>query len=290
MSYYKVLGLFKEPFSTSPDPDFFCLTKGHDVALTNLLIELHLRRGISVILGDVGTGKTTLSRKLIQCLQERPDFLVHIILDPYFRNEGLFLDYLVRNFDVETGTPGAWLRKSRTPSVPLMKDALQKYLYDKCLLENKTVVLIVDEAQKLTNSSMEMLRVILNYETNENKMLQVVLLGQLELHSKIMKMPNFSDRISFKFALNPLSVQETADMISFRLRQAGYDAAMPLFRGDAVGLIHEVSQGYPRKTMLLCHRALKAMIMKSRWQVDEEIVREIINEDVRAGWLTPILH
>ncbi len=91
MSYFKVLGFEKEPFSTSPDPDFFYLSKEHESALTNILIELRLKRGLSVILGDVGTGKTTLSRKLIQELKEREDVAFHIILDPSFENEFLFL-------------------------------------------------------------------------------------------------------------------------------------------------------------------------------------------------------
>ena len=100
MSYYKILGFNKEPFSTSPDPDFFYLSREHEAALTNILIELRLKRGLSVVLGDVGTGKTTLSRKLIQDLKEREDFVLHIILDPTFENEYLFLTSLARNFEI----------------------------------------------------------------------------------------------------------------------------------------------------------------------------------------------
>src|SRR3990167_8463384 len=102
MSYFKLLGFEKEPFSTSPDPDFFYLTREHESALTNVLIELRLRRGLSVILGDVGTGKTSLSRKLIWCLKERGDFILHIVLDPCFDSEYLFLNSLVRNFGINT--------------------------------------------------------------------------------------------------------------------------------------------------------------------------------------------
>ena len=101
MSYFKVLGFAKEPFSTSPDPEFFYLSKEHETALTNLLIELRLKRGLAVILGDVGTGKTTLSRKLIQEIKKREDFTFHIILDPSFENEHLFLSSLVRNFEIK---------------------------------------------------------------------------------------------------------------------------------------------------------------------------------------------
>ena len=100
MSYFKVLGFDKEPFSTSPDPEFFYLSKEHEIALTNILIDLRLKRGLCIILGDVGTGKTTLSRKLIQELKSRDDFIFNIVLDPSFDSEELFLTSLVRNFEI----------------------------------------------------------------------------------------------------------------------------------------------------------------------------------------------
>lgn len=289
MSYYKVLGLEKEPFSTSPDPDFFYLSKAHDQALTNILIELHLKRGLSVVLGDVGTGKTTLSRKLIQCLKERGDFLLSIILDPCFKSERMFFISMLLNFgpEIEEYTGGKNLRNMNLLE---LRDVLQQYLYQKALVEKKTVVVIIDEAQKISKSALETLRTVLNYETNENKLLQLVLLGQLELHAKIMSMANFFDRISFKYLLNPLGVAEMRDMINYRLKRAGYSAGDDLFPVEAIEKIHDVSNGYPRKTNLLCHRALKATVMKNRWAVDIDTVEEIQKEDAEAGWLTQTLH
>ncbi|MDD5218553.1 MAG: AAA family ATPase [Candidatus Omnitrophica bacterium] len=290
MSYYRILGFDTEPFSTSPDPEFFYLTRDHEAALTNVLIELRLRRGLSVILGDVGTGKTTLSRKLIRCLKERGDFIVNFVLDPCFENEHLFLSSLIRNFEVNVDQYCSSSDGLGKTTVLDLKEALEKFLYQKCIIENRTVTLIVDEAQKLTESTIEMLRVILNYETNENKLLQLVLLGQLELHSKIMKIPNFLDRISFKYVLNPLGVSETRDMINFRIKKAGYKSNAYLFLDDAIQLIHKVSKGYPRKITLWCHRALKALVMRRKWVVDEGLMRDLINEDVQEGWLTQIPH
>src|SRR4030042_4308581 len=107
MGYFEILGLEKEPFSTSPDPEFFYLSKEHETALTNVLIELRLKRGLSVILGDVGTGKTTLSRKLIQELKEREDFVFQIVLDPSFENEHIFMTALARNFEIYSLFPAA---------------------------------------------------------------------------------------------------------------------------------------------------------------------------------------
>jgi type II secretory pathway predicted ATPase ExeA len=290
MSYYRMLGFEKEPFSTSPDPEFLYLSQGHQATLTNVLIELRLRRGLSVVLGDVGTGKTTLSRKLIQSLRERGDFIVHYVLDPCFENEYEFLYSLVRNFSINVDQYTGLRGEGSRPSVMDLKEAVEKFLYEKTVIGNKTVVLIVDEAQKLTEASMEMLRVILNYETNDTKLLQLVLFGQLELHSKIMKIQNFMDRISFKYTLNPLSLEETREMIQFRIRQANYCSNVRLFQDDAIEMLHKISQGYPRKITMLCHRALKQLVMKRKWIVDEEIIEEIVSEEMRAGWLNQIPH
>ena len=117
MSYYRILGFEKEPFSTSPDPEFLYLAQGHQATMTNVLIELRLRRGLSVVLGDIGTGKTTLSRKLIQALRERGDFIVHYVLDPCFENEYEFLYSLVRNFAIHVESSGGTGQESGRASV-----------------------------------------------------------------------------------------------------------------------------------------------------------------------------
>jgi general secretion pathway protein A len=280
MSYFKVLGFQKEPFSTSPDPDFFYLSREHETALTNVLIELRLRRGLSVILGDVGTGKTTLSRKLIQELKAREDFNLHIILDPSFENEKVFLLSLARNFEIISSGEADYQNVSELH----VKELLERFLFQKGVNESKTIVLIVDEAQKLNTSTLEVLRVLLNYETNEYKLLQLVLLGQLELFAKIMNITNFFDRISFKYTLNPLDLKETKEMIEFRIAQAGYTANMHIFLDEAIAEIHRYSKGYPRQVTMLCHKALKHMILKNKFVIDAGLVCEIIEEEVKSGW------
>lgn len=277
MSYYKVIGFNKEPFSTSPDPEFFYLSREHETALTNILIELRLRRGLSVILGDVGTGKTTLSRKLIQQLRERDDFIFNIILDPSFDNEKTMLNTLVRNFEINVPSSGEATAQE-------LKEALERFLFQKGVSENKTVTVIVDEAQKLDQRSLEALRVLLNYETNEFKLLQLVLLGQLELYSKVMNIANFFDRISFKYTLNPLDFKETREMIEFRIKQAGYKANMHIFLDEAIKEIYQYSKGYPRKITMLCHRALKTLVLKNKFVVDAGIIRELVEGEIKSGW------
>jgi general secretion pathway protein A len=277
MSYYKVLGFEKEPFSTSPDPNYFYLSRAHEQALTNTLIELRLRRGLSVVLGDIGTGKTTLSRKLIQELKARRDVLFHMILDPTFDDEHVFLRSLARNFQIPIN--------DSSEAAPLdIRDALERFLFQKGVTENKSVVLIIDEAQKLSDKLLEVLRVLLNYETNEYKLLQLVLLGQVELHEKIINIPNFFDRISFKFMIHPFSLQETEEMIDFRIRKAGYKAKMHLFLKDAIVEIHQATQGYPRRITMLCHKALKELVMRNKSVVNAGVIEDIVQNEMRAGW------
>lgn len=276
MSYYRMLGFEKEPFSTSPDPEFFYSSREHERTLTNVLIELRLKRGLSVVLGDVGTGKTTLSRKLVQDLRKREDCLFHIMLDPSFESRAAFTQSLVKNFGVPL--------ESAQPSLTEMRESLERFLFQKGVVEQKTVILIIDEAQKLDPMSMEVLRLLLNYETNQFKLLQLVLLGQTELLGSIQKIPNFMDRVSFKTRLVPLDLDETKEMIYFRIEQAGYRARMDLFLEDALREIYQATQGYPRQVTMLCHKSLKAMLMKNKPVVDRETVQAIVQEEAQSGW------
>lgn len=272
MSYYSVLSLNKEPFSTSPDPAFFYESRQHHAALIKLMVVIRLKRGLSFILGDVGTGKTTLSRKLLQMLNDRQDILFGLILDPVYDNERLFLEALLRTFQIEADFNGNILD---------YKDAIKKFLYQKGVEEKKTVVLVVDEGQKLNDSSLEVLRSLLNYETNEFKLLQLVLLAQLELLPRIRKIKNFWDRISMKYVLNPLDEDETREMINFRLKEAGYRYNAKLFTDEAITEAYQYTQGYPRKVAMLCHEALKCLVAEEKVNVDASLMRRLINQELQ---------
>jgi len=276
MSYYRILGMDQEPFSTSPDPAFFYDSRNHKAALANLMIELRLKRGLSVILGDVGTGKTTLGRKLIQMLRDREGFLFHLILDPSYPTEDIFLQALARTFNLEIPQPH--------PTVLDYKQALEHYLFQVAAEGNQTLVLIIDEAQKLNPMSLEILRMLLNYETNEHKLLQLVLLAQVELMPHLRNMANLLDRISMKYILGPLDDLETREMIQFRLRQAGFKSRYDLFQEDSVQEICRVTQGYPRKVAMLCHKALKSLIMEKQEVVTRGIIKKLVHQEVQAGW------
>jgi len=268
--------LEREPFSTSPDPAFFYQSPQYRETLANLIIEFRLKRGLSVVLGDIGIGKTTLGRKLIQLLRERTGFVFHMILDPTYPTEDLFFNELTRTLQIELSTP--------TPNLVDYRDALERFLFRKGVQERQTIVLVIDEAHKLNPMSLEALRVLLNYETNDMKLLQLVLLGQMELLPILRGLPNVLDRISLKCTLNPLSLEETRELIEFRLQEAGYRSRMPLFDREAIEIIYRYTEGYPRQIAMLCHKALRHLVAAQGRVVDQAMVDELIQRDVEAGW------
>ena len=279
MSYYRILGLEQEPFSTSPDPAFFYQSEKHRAALANLIIEFRLKRGLSVVLGDIGTGKTTLGRKLIQMLKERDGFIFHMVLDPTYPSEDLFFSALIRTLGVGVS--------ATSPTLVDYREVLERYLFHKGIQEQQTVVLVIDEAHKLNTLSLEALRILLNYETNNAKLLQLVLLGQMELLPILTGMPNLLDRISFRCILEPLDVSETRRMIQFRLQEAGYRSRLALFTDESIEAIHEYSEGYPRRIAMFCHKALRALVMYQGRVVDGELIEELVQREMEGGWFQP---
>ncbi|MDD5423314.1 MAG: AAA family ATPase [Candidatus Omnitrophota bacterium] len=278
MSYYKILGLEREPFSTSPDPEFFYQSKEHTSALYRLRIAIELKRGLSLILGDVGTGKTTLSRKLSQLLASEPNLEMAMILNPVYESEKQFLADLIERFHIAPNIPNAG---EEATVLDYMK-AIEKYLFETCLEKNKTVVLLIDESQKLIDPCLEILRSLLNYETNEYKTLQLIIMGQIELLPRVSRIRNLWDRIALKYVLNPLDEDEVAELIRFRLAHAGYISRYPLFSDSAISAIYNYTQGYPRKIAMICHDALEYLVMHKKEMVDKGIIQELIEKEVKA--------
>ncbi|MFA5317277.1 MAG: AAA family ATPase [Dehalococcoidales bacterium] len=278
MSYYRILGLEKEPFSTSPDPEFFYQSMEHKSALYRLRIAIELRRGLSLVLGDVGTGKTTLSRKLSQLLAEDPGLVMAMVLNPIYESEKQFLADLMERFHIEVD--------SGNGSAPTLLDhmkAFEKFLFEKGVQENKTVVLLIDESQKLSEPCMEILRTLLNYETNEYKILQLVMMGQMELLPRISRINNLWDRIAVKYFINPLEEEEVRELINFRLRMAGCVSRQPLFDDAAVRAIYNHTQGYPRKIAMICHDALEYIVMYNKPRVDRQVVHDLVQREMKAA-------
>ena len=271
MSYYTVLGLTKEPFSTSPDPAFFFRSSSHVQALTRLEIAIRLRRGLSLILGDVGTGKTTLARTLLANFPREDGFTFHMVLDSSFESEYQFLLHLLRQFGLAGGFKSALDAR----------EAIEHHLFQRGVTESHTTVLMIDEGQKLSGDMLENLRVLLNYETSEFKLLQVVIFAQMELLGRVRRIKNFIDRVALKYIINPLSERETAEMIEFRLRSAGLSPGETLFSTEALEAIHSFTQGYPRRIALLCHNALEALVAHETSLVDGPLIQELIRDESR---------
>jgi general secretion pathway protein A len=271
MEYYENLGLTSEPFSTSPDPTFFFHSREHRECLNRLEIAIRLRRGLSVILGSVGMGKTTVSRLLIKKFaNEQSGFIIRLILDPTFKSEFEFIKTLTNSFGIQTTARSTFEYKNE----------LQNYLLQKGVKENKIIVLIIDEGQKLTPTYIEVLRTLLNYETNEYKLLQLVIFAQQEFLHKMKRQPNFIDRVSLGYVINPLNEEDTRGLIRFRLRKAGMPREKTFFTDKAMLEIHAQSQGYPRRITRLCHDALIKMIREEKKMVDVKIVRSMADKEI----------
>ena len=276
MSYYKILGLEKEPFSTSPDPEFFYQSKEHKSALYRMRVAIELKRGLSLIIGDVGTGKTTLSRRLAQLLKVEQDLIMIMILNPIYETEKQFLADLAERFHIATD-----LSDGNEPRVLDYMKAIEKFLFETSVEQGKTIVLLIDESQKLIDPCLEILRSLLNYETNEHKTLQLILMSQMELLPRISRIRNLWDRIALKYVINPLEEDEVKELIDFRLKQAGYISRYPMFSDSAINAIYNYTQGYPRKIALVCHDALEYLVMHKKEMVDKEVIQELMQKELK---------
>ena len=271
MSYYKLLGLEREPFSTSPDPNFFFLSAAHRAALYRLRIAVKLQRGLCLVLGDVGTGKTTLSRRLAQLLPQDGPITLHVILNPYFESDQQFLLALMDAFHLEVpATP---------PPIRVMLATIERYLFTQGVEGGRIVTLLIDEAQQLTPANLEILRALLNYETHDTKLLQLILMAQLEFLPTLRSIRNLWDRVSLKYVLNPLDELETKELVLFRLQRAGFTDREPLFTDEAIREIYQATQGYPRRIALLCPDALEQLVMEHQPVVSDALIRHLVSRE-----------
>ncbi len=265
MDYFSILDLKNEPFSNSPSPEQFFPSRQHVTCLQKLEIAFRLRRGLNIIIGDVGTGKSTLCRQLIRDLALKDVFETHLILDPDFNSPGEFLSVLA---EMLTGIhPAADINEWQ------LKDQIKKYLFHKGVDEQKLVILIIDEGQKIPPYCLEILRELLNFETNEYKLLQIAIFAQTEFEEIIRKTENFADRINLYSILKPLGFSDTMAMIKFRLRKASKSGGANFFSLPAFWVIFHSTGGYPRKIVNLCHKSLLAMIVQNRQKVGWALLR-----------------
>ena len=269
MDYFNILNLKQEPFSNSPDPEFFFHSREHLECLQKLELSLLLRRGLNVIIGDVGTGKTTLCRQLIRRFTKREEINTHLILDPHFLDAHELLTTvgkMIMGPKMKLGS-NEWQ----------IKEQIKQYLFKRGVEQNKTTVLIIDEGQKIPVFCLEILREFLNYETNEFKLLQIIIFAQKEFENTIKKYANFADRISLYHHLKPLSFRDTRLMIKYRLEKSkDTNKKIDIFSYPALLTIYRKTGGYPRKIINLCHHCVLTMIVQNRSTVGYRLVRSCI--------------
>ncbi len=284
MNYFTILNLDREPFSNSPEPEFFFEAAQHILCLQQMEISIRLRRGLNVVIGAVGTGKTTLSRMLIRKLHGDDTVEFHLLMDPDFGGPIQFLAGIARMMGAVDSTRGL--------SEWQLKEAIKQYLFRRGIDEDKVVVLIIDEGQKLPGFCIEILREFLNYETNRFKLLQIVIFAQPEFNAILERRENFADRMNVCLRLKPLDFSQMRRMIEHRIAQASQAGQAPVeFTLPALAAIYLATRGVPRKVVMLCHRVILAMIVRNRsragWFLVQSCLRSRASHRSRGksiGW------
>ncbi len=275
MNLFDSIGLSSDPFSTSPNVDLFYPAVEHRQCLEGLELAIRMRRGLSVVKGGIGVGKTTISRKLIQNFRdESDDYDFYLILDPKFESEIILLKHIIELFGINDSAE----------SVQDCRNIIENYLLKVGVEQGKTLVLIIDEGQNLPGEMLDVFRTLLNFETDDFKLLQLIIFGQPEMGKMIHKYPNFEDRISFDFEIGPINLEDMKGMIDHRIQITGGEAGS-WFTEKAILKIHKNTQGYPRKVTQLCHQILLAMISEEQNKIDEEMVQRVISGKIDTGGL-----
>ncbi len=269
--YLEYYGLKEMPFGLTPDPRYIFKTESHLEMLATVRYAIEHNKGLVVVTGEVGTGKTTTLRAVLQ--QFSDEVLSVYIFNP-FLTASEFFEQLAHEFELDL---------PKKVSKPEMLAALGQLLATRHSQGLRTV-LIVDEAHGLPTALLEEIRLLLNFETSSEKLLQVILSGQPELHEVLNRpaLRQLKQRISLRCQIKPLSVFEINKYIRFRLKQAGA-ANVNLFDNGAIGLIGNVSQGIPRVVNNICDNALLYGYASGA----EAITRDIIEEVIEALDLSP---
>lgn len=267
--YEEYYGFVQPPFSLTPDPRFLYRSESHDAALQQVYEAIRRREGFMVLAGDIGTGKTTLCRTVLE--QFDPTTFTALILNPF-----LSVDELLRELLLSYGVVSKdAVRSGRLAAAS--KHELIRTLHDFLLSLvpiQGSAVLIIDEAQHLSAEVLEEIRILSNLETNEQKLLQVMLVGQLNLLEMLdnAKLRQLDQRISIRCLLKPLNREEVEAYIAHRLRVAG--GLMVTFTHPALDAVHEITGGVPRVINLVCDRALMAAAEAKTDIISEEFVRQ----------------
>jgi general secretion pathway protein A len=262
-SYY---GFAEKPFSLTPDPKYLYRSESHANAFELLQYAIDRREGFVVITGDIGTGKTTLCRALLD--QTDPRTFTALLLNPFLSEEDLLKAILQDLGVLSRGEE----RIGRQPTKQELVNTLYDFLLSLVPLGARAV-LIIDEAQNLPLPILEQIRILSNLETDKEKLLQIILVGQLNLLPLLRseELRQLDQRVSIRYQLKPLSEEETGAYISHRLAIAKGAKAV-VFTPAALALVFRYSGGIPRLINMLCDRALLAGATAQHTRIDEDMI------------------
>jgi len=263
LSYYS---LDERPFSISPDPRFLFMSNRYREALAHLNYGIEDGGGFVLLTGEVGTGKTTVCRCLLQQLPERTRLA--FVLNPKLNSIEL-LATICDELNIEY--------PENCTSLKTLTDKLSEYLL-KCYEEGLSVVLMIDEAQNVEDDVLEQIRLLTNLETNQKKLLQIILVGQPELQEKLARreLRQLAQRITARYHLRPLSIKETIAYVMHRVKVAGSNKK--LFSKKSILILHQKTLGIPRLINTICDRALVSACNLSKNEVNEKIMNGAIND------------
>lgn len=263
--YEQFFDFTEKPFNATPDSKFFFPSHKHTEALNSLIYAITERKGFVVITGEIGSGKTTVTRTLLNKLDLNTK--VALITNTHLTSRELIAEIL-EEFEIEY-KPG---------SKQKLLSQLNQFLIQQ-LAQDTNVVLIIDEAQNLTPTVLEEVRMLSNLETEKEKLIQIILIGQPQLKKKLEdpKLEQFKQRIAVYFHLDSLSQQETEGYILHRLKLVSSNG-INIFSPNAMNMIYEHSRGVPRLINLICDSALLSGYIYEEKKISEKIISEVIQE------------